>query len=380
MSIFGAQTKEPSAINAPSSSEALTDNIKVELSIDEPEEKEAMFATIRDTTSSDVETDRRFNELRHELLDNRAKMLDWWLATTAIFLTFLAIIIPIVALFGAFLSFKKFNEIKREAHRDVEDIQKIRGEADSHLSHIKGLVGVFASLDLSLGKEINAEVAHKDPGAASEEVKSVQKNPKASLIERAVGAALSLQKQGEIGQAIEKWRAVAYTMEERDNDLAARAWYSVGFLYSRKNEPEDINAAINAYDKALSLKPDYAEAYNNRGWEQINLGRFDKAISDFNEALRLKLDFPEAYNNRGFVQINLGRFDKAISDFNEALRLKPDYATAYHNLGLAERQLNRIDNARQSFKEALKLSKETNNTGLMKKARRELDNLDRNDT
>ena len=125
VSFLSAQTEEPSAVNAPSIAEVQSDSAEAQSSSDEPEQKQPKLVPDRDTApAADVDTERRFNELRRELLDDwakmiddRAKMIDWWLATTAIFLTFLAIIIPILALIGGRFSFKKFNEIKDEAQR-----------------------------------------------------------------------------------------------------------------------------------------------------------------------------------------------------------------------------------------------------------------------
>ena len=41
---------------------------------------------------------------------------------------------------------------------------------------------------------------------------------------------LDLQQQGKRKEAVEKWRAVANIVEEKDNALAARAWISSGYL------------------------------------------------------------------------------------------------------------------------------------------------------
>ena len=80
------------------------DSVGAQASSDEPEQKQPTLEPNRGTAFADVENEGRFNELRRELLDDRSKMiddraktLDWWLAATAIFLTFLAIVIPIAA-------------------------------------------------------------------------------------------------------------------------------------------------------------------------------------------------------------------------------------------------------------------------------------------
>jgi tetratricopeptide (TPR) repeat protein len=60
-----------------------------------------------------------------------------------------------------------------------------------------------------------------------------------------------------------------------------------------------------------------------------------KAIEYLNEAIKLKPDLAEAYNNRGNVYVDLGQHQQAITDYNEAIRLKPDYDRAYSNRGSA---------------------------------------------
>ena len=42
--------------------------------------------------------------------------------------------------------------------------------------------------------------------------------------------------------------------------------------------------AIADYDEAIRLKPDYAEAYNNRGTEKGALGQRDEAIADYDDS------------------------------------------------------------------------------------------------
>ena len=341
VSSLSAQTEESSTVNVPSRSEVQSESNEVQSSSDEPELKQPTFASNRDTTAFDVEIERRFDELRRELLDDRAKTIDWWLAIIAIFLTFLAIILPIGAFIGGRFGFKIFNEIKEEAQRHLEDIKKSRAKADS------------------LVKGINAEAAGANPDKASEAVESVQQNPDSSPIDRAVADALLLQQQGKIEKAIEKWRAVALVAEGRDNDLAARAWFSVGYLFQKESEAEanalKLEEAIAAYDDAIRLNPNYAEAYNNRGVAKDALGQHDGAIADFDEAIRLKSDFAEAYNNRGAAKNALGRHNAAIANCDEAIRLSPDYAEAYNNRGNAKDALGRHEAAIADFDEAIRL-------------------------
>jgi len=59
----------------------------------------------------------------------------------------------------------------------------------------------------------------------------------------------------------------------------------------------NFQGSIDVARKALTLKPDYAEAYSNIAAGFASLQRWDEAINAAHEALRLKPDFPLARNN-----------------------------------------------------------------------------------
>ena len=335
VSVLTAQTETPSAVNTPSSAEVQADSVGAQASSDESQQKQPTLELNRDTASADVENERRFNELRRELLDDRAKTLDWWLAATAIFLTFLAIVIPIAAFIGGRFSFKKFNEIKDEAQRYVEEIKARRDEADS------------------LVKGMNAEVVGDDPDKASEVVENIQQNPDSSPIDKAVAAALSLQQQNRDEEAIEKWRSIANIVEETDSELAARAWFSVGYLALLKESNLDQEMAVNAYDKALSLNPDLVVAYHNRGMVKITLGQWEAALADYDAAIARKPDYAEAYYSRAFVKEVLDQREAALADYDAAIAQKPDYNQAYYNRGMVKNALGQLEAAIADFDAAI---------------------------
>ena len=283
------------------------------------------------------------NELRRELLDDRAAYIDRWPSVIAIVLT----VFSIVAVVLGYIGFKRFREIEtdarnspvvaaehaQEAKRVVKEIEKTRDKADE----------IFRGM--------TAETAAGHPEEAKQAVLSVRENPRASLVDEAIANAISLQQQGKRDEAIERWRAVAHIAERSDDALAATAWFSVGYLIQDEN-PED---ALADFAEAIRLKPDHAEAYNNRGVAKATLGRHEDALADFAEAIRLKPDHAEAYNTRGVAKATLGRHEDALADYAEAIRLKPDDAEAYNNRGVAKAKLGRHEDALGDFAEVIRL-------------------------
>ena len=101
--------------------------------------------------------------------------------------------------------------------------------------------------------------------------------------------------------------------------------------------------------KAIRLKPDFAEAYNNRGLARAAEDDRDGAIKDYTEAIRLKPDLAETYRNRGNARRAKGNLDGALKDYTEAIRLKPDFADAYNDRGIARAINNDGDGALREF-------------------------------
>ncbi len=139
----------------------------------------------------------------------------------------------------------------------------------------------------------------------------------------------------------------------------------------------DFDKAIQNYDKAIELKPDFFGAYNNRGVAYVAKRDFDKAIQNYDKAIELKPDYADAYYNRGIAYVAKRDFDKAIQNYDKAIELKPDYAKAYNNRGVAYGKKRDFDKAIQNYDKAIELkpdyAKAYNNRGLAYGKKRDFD-------
>jgi tetratricopeptide (TPR) repeat protein len=134
-----------------------------------------------------------------------------------------------------------------------------------------------------------------------------------------------------------------------EEELTAQQWFERGL------NAVDLDEQIRFYSKAIGLKPDFAEAFNNRGNARYNKGDFDDAIADYNEAIRLKPDYAKAFSNRGNVRRCKGDLDGAIADCDDAIRLKPDYAGAFNNRGYVRYLKGDLGGALKDCSEAVRL-------------------------
>jgi Tfp pilus assembly protein PilF len=90
--------------------------------------------------------------------------------------------------------------------------------------------------------------------------------------------------------------------------------------------------AILTFKKALKIKNDDYEIYNNIGVIYSELNNFEKAILSYRQALQFNPKYSIAYNNLGNALQFLGEIDQAVISYEQALKIQPDFSIVYRNL------------------------------------------------
>ncbi len=121
------------------------------------------------------------------------------------------------------------------------------------------------------------------------------------------------------------------------------------------HELKRYEEALVSYDKAIALEPDFVEAYSNRGLALKELKRLEEALVSYDKAIALKPEFAEAYSNRGLALKELERLEEAVVSYDKAIALKPECAEAYYNRGSALKELERLEEALVSYDKAIAL-------------------------
>lgn len=114
------------------------------------------------------------------------------------------------------------------------------------------------------------------------------------------------------------------SLSPSDKETLTRAYVYRGLAYYQKGE---YVRAIEDFDKALELFPDFRWVYVNRGLAYEDKGDLDLAIRDFSKAITLKPDYIRTYQERGRVYGSKGEYDRAIADFNKVMELTTSAAT-----------------------------------------------------
>ncbi len=111
--------------------------------------------------------------------------------------------------------------------------------------------------------------------------------------------------------------------------------------------------AVELIGKAIAIKPDFTEAYNNLGTTLRALGRLEEAVSVYQKALALKPDFSDAHYNLGTAFVDSGQLSEAADSYQKALDYNPDFVMAHFNLGKVLLRLDRVDDAITAFQKTI---------------------------
>jgi tetratricopeptide (TPR) repeat protein len=107
---------------------------------------------------------------------------------------------------------------------------------------------------------------------------------------------------------------------------------------------------LRASKSALNLRRNAPAVLKNRGNVLVRLGRFTEAVADLEAAVSIEPDFAEAYNDLGDTLSQASQLEAAAESFRKALKIAPCYAAALNNLRkvlvllkLPEEALRQID-------------------------------------
>src|SRR5215472_15614111 len=164
----------------------------------------------------------------------------------------------------------------------------------------------------------------------------------------ALARAHELEQRGRLDEAIAAYRRLI-AFEPSNSD----ALHLLGVALARTSQLGEAREALAA---AARLQPDNPYIQLNFGNALTELGHDAEAAAAFERAVTLKADFAPAWHARGRAQLRLEDFEAAERSLAEAARLLPANGGVHSDLGLALERLGRRDEALARFERATVLN------------------------
>ena len=177
------------------------------------------------------------------------------------------------------------------------------------------------------------------------------------------------------------------TLEKRiecKNFFDVKNIYNTGFIQEKRGE---YVKALEEYDLAIKLKPDFALAYLRRGIVCFQVKQYTKAEEDLKKALKidpdicgsgwLTGDFSSGQGRTAETKVGMvkhspdnvlvkdiigsfhfreGNYQQAEKIFKEAIELDPEYGRAYAGLGTIYLRIGRYDESEKLLKKCIAIS------------------------
>ncbi len=157
-------------------------------------------------------------------------------------------------------------------------------------------------------------------------------------------------------------------------EKTAEDWYNKGIELINSGSSEE---AIKAYDKALEINPNYADAWSGKasalGFQGKHLeaiAAFDKAIESYDKIIKVNPKGSDAWYGKGaaldYRAVEMGFFnnsteerntyrEEAIKAFDNAIEIDPRYAMAWKLKGAVLHLMGRYEEAADAFNNALEI-------------------------
>jgi type IV pilus assembly protein PilF len=149
--------------------------------------------------------------------------------------------------------------------------------------------------------------------------------------------------------------ALLYLLEaEKLNSSDPELQHQLALAYQKLGE---YSLSHKHFQKAISLKSKFPEAYNNWGILYSQQKEWDKALDCFEKATTdILYSTPHfAYHNMGTVYLQKGDFFKAIEYYEKAIKLAPGYIVAYQDLANLYESKNQNEKALSIYKKAISI-------------------------
>ncbi len=178
------------------------------------------------------------------------------------------------------------------------------------------------------------------------------------MIEQKGDALKDLEQAKVLGHPVQEQLFAACALSQGDSESQAKTPSSLFTKATEMYAKGDLRGVVANLNQAISLKPDYTDAFIARGIAKGDLGEIDLGLFDLGEAIRLSPGNPDAYFWRANLRGRVKDYHGAIADYTNAIGLKADFADAFFNRGLSNANVCAYKEAVLDYDKALAIKPE----------------------
>ena len=116
----------------------------------------------------------------------------------------------------------------------------------------------------------------------------------------------------------------------------------------------EAQARIARIEAAVLADPKNHDAWAALGNEYFDTHQHQKAVDAYGKALALKPNDPNILTDQGVMYRDLGQFDKALANFQKANKLEPGHLQSLINIGVVySTNLNKPDEAAKAWNKVI---------------------------
>ncbi len=252
-----------------------------------------------------------------------------------------------------------------EINPNIAEFYADRGLVKTELKDLKGSIDDFTKAiemdpnlannypDIYFNRGISKGILKDLKGSIDDFTKAIEIDPNSApfYICRADAKAMSEDIQG----AIDDY-SKAIEIDPNDSD-SIRKRLEVATILKEQYEYSNSIHLKESPDLYIKLKD--ADSYSNRGLGKLMSLEYIGAIDDFNKAIDLNPNYASAYYLRGSAKYGLCDYDGALDDCNEAININPKHYPSYEKRGESKKKLGDKTGSIQDIKRAKEI--ESNN-------------------
>lgn len=220
---------------------------------------------------------------------------------------------------------KQLDFMEKKIEHEEKVVEDLKGNITFWFSFVSILVTaitmIVAIIGIALPLYNMSEIKEKQK-KVEDDLKSAKEQ--ADLATQAASGAKVSSEQ--VQTQTESVRVLAEQAKQAADDAQVYVFFAQAL---NEKEPSE---AIKYYDMIIERYPKFRKTfliYINRGNKKKSMGDNKGAMSDYDKAISIKPNYALAYICRGFLKMSMGDDDGAISDYNESISINPNLVDTY---------------------------------------------------